>query len=68
MRAGKRDFVARLPNRTLILMTLALFAFAWFWWKTHQQPAPRTPRMVLVKAPGGDDVGGKIDLTDGGVP
>lgn len=50
----------RFPTRTLVLMTLALFAFAWFWWRTHK-PAPQktvsaTPRMELIV------------LDDGGMP
>lgn len=40
--------VSRFPARTLILMTLALFAFVWFWWRTHQEPT-RAPVMVPVQ-------------------
>ncbi|MFT3707993.1 MAG: hypothetical protein QM817_10090 [Archangium sp.] len=35
--------MARFPTRTLVLMTLALFAFVWFWWRTHQNAAPKQP-------------------------
>jgi hypothetical protein len=31
--------VIRFPNRTLVLMVLALLSFAWFWWQTHRVPA-----------------------------
>lgn len=31
--------MARFPTRTLVLMVLALLAFGWFWWKTHQPRA-----------------------------
>jgi len=42
--------VSRFPVRTLILMTLALFAFISFWWRTHQQPAgaPVIPVQMIV--------------------
>jgi hypothetical protein len=53
--------VARFPTRTLVLMTLALLSFVWFWWRTHQvqnapPPAPvqpNSPLPVLVLMDGG---------------
>ena len=47
--------VNRFPPRTLILMTLALFAFAWFWWRMHPKPA-RPPEVQIIV------------IIDGGVP
>lgn len=52
--------MARFPTRTLILMTLALLSFAWFWWKTHQtRPAgPKLDSAVPVM----------VLMDDGGAP
>jgi len=33
----------RFPTRTLILMLLALGAFAWMWLQTHRAPPPAPP-------------------------
>lgn len=33
----------RFPTRTLVLMTLTLVAFAWFWWQTHALAAKAAP-------------------------
>jgi hypothetical protein len=48
--------------RTIVLMVLALFAFAWMWVQTHRQqavktlPAPRQATPVkLIPAPAGGD-------------
>jgi hypothetical protein len=43
--SGRRRF----PLRTLLLMVLALVAFARFWWITHRTPAPRPPRVIPVR-------------------
>lgn len=43
----------RFPTRTLVLMTLALFAFGFMWWQTHR---------VAVIAPV------ELHLVDGGTP
>lgn len=48
-------FVSKFPNRTIILMVLTLFAFAWFFWKTHQ----RSERAFTITP---------VVLFDGGVP
>jgi hypothetical protein len=37
-------------------MTLALFAFGWFWWRMHPAPKQPTPKMQLIV------------LDDGGMP
>ena len=43
---GRRRF----PLRTLLLMVLALVAFARFWWITHRTPPPpRPPRVIPVR-------------------
>lgn len=41
----------RFPNRTIVLMVLALAAFVWFFWKTHQrsaEPAPLTVTPIVA--------------------
>lgn len=44
----------RFPTRTLILMTLALFAFVFMWWQTHRaQPAAPAPVNFIVIVDGG---------------
>ena len=47
----------RFPTRTLILMSLALFAFAWMYWQMHNAKPARTAMPANVEW---------IDLTDGG--
>jgi hypothetical protein len=44
----------RFPLRTLILMVLALAAFAHFYWRTHRAPAPQPmpARDVVLQPPG----------------
>ncbi len=52
----------RFPLRTLLLMILALFAFAWMWWTTHRPhpppsvTGPQLPHAIPVRpiAPGGE--------------
>jgi hypothetical protein len=34
-------------------MTLALFAFAWFWWRTHRVAAPASAPVQLSTIDGG---------------
>ena len=34
---------SKFPVRTLVLMTLTLFAFIWFWWQTHLPKPEQTP-------------------------
>jgi hypothetical protein len=43
--SGRRRF----PLRTLLLMVLALVAFARFWWITHRTPRPPPPRVIPVR-------------------
>jgi hypothetical protein len=47
--------VPKFPTRTIVLMVLTLFAFAWFFWKTHQ----RSERTITITP---------VVLFDGGVP
>jgi hypothetical protein len=53
--------VQKFPTRTLVLMVLALLAFAWMWWQTQhlrQTPAPAAGPHALdveiLPAQGGD--------------
>jgi cytoskeletal protein RodZ len=39
----------RFPLRTLLLMVLALVAFARFWWITHRTPPSAPPRIIPVR-------------------
>ena len=47
---GARMAVRRFPLRTLLLMILALVAFARMWWLTHHFGSPRAvdPRPLTV--------------------
>lgn len=38
----------RFPARTLVLMTLALLAFAYMWWQTHRVTAPAPIELHLI--------------------
>jgi hypothetical protein len=51
--------VQRFPPRTIALMFLALVAFAWFYWRTHQirrapPPPPSRLQGIQVIPMGGD--------------
>jgi lipopolysaccharide export system protein LptC len=52
--AGRTSLrVPRFPTRTLVLMVLALLAFAWMWLQTHrtaQQQAAVEPDVPTVRA------------------
>lgn len=43
-----RACVARFPTRTLVLMVLALFAFAFMFWRTRQLAPVRSAPAIQV--------------------
>jgi len=44
----------RFPLRTIILMSLALAAFVWFYWNTHQPRRGQASQVQDVHVIGGD--------------
>ena len=48
----------RFPKRTLVLMILAMLAFAWMFWRTHdpaREPAAlEVPPIQFIPVEGGD--------------
>lgn len=51
--------MARFPARTLVLMVLALCAFVFMWWRTHQLAAMRPKAEPMMQL--------ELVVTDGGI-